>query len=1387
MCALLTFLLVPSWWGSAGLTACAVSSTLPDVPFFLQVAREQEDFDDWVPTSALHASGSLAAQLIAGRAATQQRKGPFPNSGSLLVATGRPGEDTGVFSAQQVLDGLPHVPAEDAVPVASGPQHHDVLLLGVAFDQKLVRLPIGAVDAEVASWAGLEEEPYHVHWMTSPFAGLAFEGHPVDRCVACRPAAFKGRRPEACGLFLDGRALGRGICYRSSHTCFLEDGDLLRLLDVDLPAGLSLRLSGAVEISASGVFRFVDGASVVLWAVPNDDEATPAVADTAGTRSVGSSDAELSQVTPDERHDSASSRSRSPRGGPTQNFDVPNRGPEGSAEEHDAFDTVPIVAGEGTKWKRCSLQQACLPCANSDTSGTSPAFEIDSDAGSNFFEATNKQLSREQPSSAVSLPVLDTALLPEAGRLSLTSLLALELDAKPGTAALQSSAAILREAFLDSTKTAWGADSASTKSTISLSRHIPAPCFDLSLQQFPVGRTADEVFALLNCSPFHLACGIPDELRLHKATADMLLQLELTFCPVWAADRVDVYTDGSFDGQNSAWSCVVVCRQGKKAASVAWAGDVVCIDKESPKWIGASSHGALQAETSAITMFLWWACSAGLPASTYIHSDCLCALKRSEGAWHFAAEDKLACTCRCMHQVAQEIGVVYWENFAHVKGHSGEAWNELADGLAKFVLAKNSNLPIAGDIGQWVRSGDIDHLWLLVAASTDPLLWPRHVGSSMSDVHVVLGETEISLCPGIASQPLQRGGHSKPKSWHCLKIASLNVQTLSPDPGEPFQHFEGRIGYLREQFELTGAHVVALQETRTSRAECYLSGNFVRLCSGATAHGQLGVEVWFARRRSACSVGFLPDELTVVFWDPRCLCVRVKSQCLKAVVVAIHAPTAQDASREQWWCALAKRLMRLCAGAPVCVIGDFNVRFDKEVPARVGVHVWPSRYTVPSATYQILTEHDLWLPATFEGLHTGQHETWIAPGGTAAARLDYVAVPSTWYVRPGGSRVQLDIDPGHTSIDHFAVALEVWLRAPGDRTGFGTIPSLDRQKMSTPEGQSTIRHLCDTAPLLPWDLDADSHFAALQSHLFQGLTAHFPRPRYNKPGSFLSEGTWVLRSHRSWLRKQTARLRRRARLLDVLVAFCVWRDGVTWGVAWTKGTVGLCKDFLASKDFVDQLRSTKKELRQSYSRRQEAVDAPACARCQGSTGQGCAAPAASPPGLGRRKAYKRAVAAVELENGELAASAEEAEDRWVRHFSAIEGGLVCTEAAMLQEHRRRNSLCLGDSPEIAHGEIPSRIELERAFQATACHKACGPDGLPGELLKYGHGNLSKAVFQLVLKLAVRREEPLVCKGGIQYHVWKSKGRPVSVRTIGGFLSSRQLPPPCRSEVSPSIL
>ena len=597
------------------------------------------------------------------------------------------------------------------------------------------------------------------------------------------------------------------------------------------------------------------------------------------------------------------------------------------------------------------------------------------------------------------------------------------------------------------------------------------------------------------------------------------------------------------------------------------------------------------------------------------------------------------------------------------------------------------------------------------------------------------------------------------------------MQTLAEGREGPSFNFEGRTAYLRDQLEHAEAHIVAIQEVRTSRAECFLSGNFIRLCSGATPTGQLGVEIWFRQRTAHSRQGFSSDDVTVLFWDPRSIGVRVKSQCLEAVFVAVHAPTAQDPDRQTWWTQLRQKIAEVSSGLVVCVLGDFNTRFDEKVSCRIGGHVWPSRFGVPQALYSLLTEQDLWLPSTFEGLHCGQHETWFAPGQQAAARLDYVAIPSQWTVEENGSAVMLDFDPGHHSVDHFAIRLDVWVRGPEKFSRAGKVPRFDREKMASEEGQRSLRRICEQAPLLPWNLDADAHYQQLQEYLFDRISVEFKQPRHSKPGSFLSEATWILREHRIWLRKQVIVLRCRSRHLGVTVAFGVWSRLKTWGVCWTLATANLCQMSRKAVGLVARLRETKKELRLAIRRdRQQWMHSLAAAagdlpvrdvvqklrpllRCSG-----------------RKQGFRRALPAVLLESGQLAASPEEAVERWVRHFSAIEGGTVCTEG-LVEQRRARLRDGNRESVDILPGEIPNRVELERALQQTACHKACGPDGVPGELLKFGHGCISKCLYQLLLKLTVRNDEATIMKGGLQYHIWKGKGAPNLCENHRGILVS----------------
>ena len=238
--------------------------------------------------------------------------------------------------------------------------------------------------------------------------------------------------------------------------------------------------------------------------------------------------------------------------------------------------------------------------------------------------------------------------------------------------------------------------------------------------------------------------------------------------------------------------------------------------------------------------------------------------------------------------------------------------------------------------------------------------------------------------------------------------------------------------------------------------ECVLSGSFIRLCSGRADNGSYGVEAWFARRagrESEAALAFLPEELTVVYWDPRLLCVKVHHCSLRFMVVVLHAPTAQDPGRTPWWQHCHEVLSRTAQGCKVLVLGDFNTRFSRSLHSRIGGFVWPSRQPVPEPLYGILRQHDLWVPATFEGCHWGPHETWFPPNGAGGFRLDYIAIPCEWVVPEHGSYVLEGLDFGQTSIDHFGVCLTVTCRSGG-----GAQQIMGRQK---------ILSICREAPLFP--------------------------------------------------------------------------------------------------------------------------------------------------------------------------------------------------------------------------------------------------------------------------------------------------------------------------------
>ena len=62
--------------------------------------------------------------------------------------------------------------------------------------------------------------------------------------------------------------------------------------------------------------------------------------------------------------------------------------------------------------------------------------------------------------------------------------------------------------------------------------------------------------------------------------------------------------------------------------------------------------------------------------------------------------------------------------------------------------------------------------------------------------------------------------------------------------------------------------------------------------------------------------------------------------------------------------------------------------------------------------------------------------------------------------------------------------------------------------------------------------------------------------------------------------------------------------------------------------------------------------------------------------------------------------------------------------------------------------LPSLTDLELAMRRVPCGKALGPDGLPGELLRYHPKQVAQLLYPQLIKMVLHGHEALTYKGGI---------------------------------------
>eukprot|EP00969_Alexandrium_andersonii_P154898 6847818-Alexandrium_andersonii.AAC.1 len=110
---------------------------------------------------------------------------------------------------------------------------------------------------------------------------------------------------------------------------------------------------------------------------------------------------------------------------------------------------------------------------------------------------------------------------------------------------------------------------------------------------------------------------------------------------------------------------------------------LVHTDQDQAQYIGAKLSDSFNAELSAIVWAMSWVAQwngqCRSSCRVVIHFDCLSAAMMAQGIWWGKGDNQAVVVARVLVTVLEP-----WVSmqFEHVRGHSGQPWNELCDGMA---------------------------------------------------------------------------------------------------------------------------------------------------------------------------------------------------------------------------------------------------------------------------------------------------------------------------------------------------------------------------------------------------------------------------------------------------------------------------------------------------------------------------------------------------------------------------------------------------------------------------------------------------------------------------------------------------------------------------------
>ena len=840
-----------------------------------------------------------------------------------------------------------------------------------------------------------------------------------------------------------------------------------------------------------------------------------------------------------------------------------------------------------------------------------------------------------------------------------------------------------------------------------------------------------------------------------------------------AATHLLVYTDGSAD------SCPHPFGPSTLHSPAAWAFAVWVVAADIPYFLGACAHTAveigtpfhlgehqdtpLEAELLAIAWALAWILDAASAYSDAIELRYDCT---SAGGGVFATARSarmptpdsgptLADFAAQLRQTAESRFLI---SHAHVKGHSGELGNELCDVLSGQARLTHESfhdrcLPV------WPAQWRLHAHWAWG--------WMAHMSRpDLPDLMALPAEARRlqrlhppTLPPSLGMRQVPVTGAEVVYDCTVMSYNILSMFDPTAPKGRPQREtsvgllVSGKRDLLKNQLRANKIWLAAFQETRLPSSETMPDNTYLMLGTAATANGHGGCSLWIDLTCPYARIGeraikLSRHEVTAVSCSPRHLHVLIETPYLCLLVCVMHAPRAKgqdDSAPRAFWQEQTQLLRSRPPRADFLLLTDANSHIGEvRTAAILGAGAEPENLE-GALFHDFLLEVGAFLPSTDPNLHTGQHWTWQSPDGSAARhRIDFVGVPDAWRHFDMCSWVWTNLEALQTRLDHLPVCLKftfVWTFGVTHYTDCNRHVCRPPATLTTDHRIAYRRALTRMTPVW-WDVPVDHHCLLWTAQMQCAAQQIQPAKTRRPTQAYLQESTLALVHRRAGLREymRAEEAEWQRRLLMVTFASlhlhrrrqAFTHDGLSRAASWLKDIdISLAQAWRLFDECTVAIRAAVRRDRIAYL--DGLKDRITIQDLRNPKALYASVRKAFPSARASRRRNFQPLPAVQLEDGSLALTKRARQDRWIRHFSAQEGGQVVTAAQYTEAIAAPDITVLPNGPVFSMLDVPTLSDVEQVILQLRPNKAAGPDGLTAEVFRADAARTAAMLFPLSLK------------------------------------------------------